>query len=311
MPRDQASANPVDPRDWKLLIFLSVLWGGSFFFTGVAVRELPPLTIVLARVGLAALMLIPLHFFQAGPLPRSLSSWRAFTGMAALNNVIPFTLFALGQREIPSGLASVLNATTPLFTVVVMAAFAEEKLTLRKAAGVCLGLLGVAVLKSNGAFGVADVRTLGFYLCLAGALSYGFAGLWGRRNLAGVAPLTSATCQLICSTLMVGVLAILLDKPWRLPVPSAATLWSLAGFASLSTALAYIVFFRILTRSGASNVMLVTLLIPVTSIVLGHFVLGEIIAAPEALGALIVAASLLVIDGRLFLRLRMALRGAA
>ena len=233
-------------------------------------------------------------------LPSSLHSWRAFAGMAALNNLIPFSLFVAGQREVPSGLASVLNATTPLFTVIVMALFREEKLTGRKVFGVSLGLLGVAILRSKGTFDLSGAQTIGFYLCLGGALSYGFAGLWGRRHLSGVAPLTSATGQLICSTVMAAVLAAIYETPWRLPPPHAATVWSLVGFACFSTALAYIVFFKILVRSGASNVMLVTLLVPITSILLGHFVLGEVIGAPELFGALVIGTSLLVIDRRMF-----------
>jgi drug/metabolite transporter (DMT)-like permease len=291
----------IDPRDWTLLALLSVLWGGSFFFAGVAVRELPPLTIVSARVGLAALLLLPLHWIMIGRLPSGVRAWRAFLVMAMLNNVIPFSLIVTGQRDIASGLASVLNATTPLFTVVVMAAFAEEKLLHRKIVGVLAGLGGVAILRGQGFFAFADARTWGALLCLGAALSYGFAGLWGRRHLAGVAPLTSATCQLICSTLIMALLAAAFERPWHLPVPSASALWSLVGLAALSTALAYIVFFQILVRSGASNVMLVTLLIPVTSIFLGHFVLGEVIQVREIIGALVIASSLLIVDGRILI----------
>jgi drug/metabolite transporter (DMT)-like permease len=294
----QLKAKSIDSRDWKLLALLSVLWGGSFFFAGVAVRELPPLTIVLARVGLASLLLVPAHWIRLGHLPKSFVSWRAFVIMAALNNVIPFSLFVFGQRDITSGLASVLNATTPLFTVLVMASFGEEKLIYRKVLGVLLGLVGVAILRAQTPLTLADAHTLGVVLCLGGALSYGFAGLWGRRHLSGVPPLTSATCQLLCSTVVVGVLAAIFERPWVLASPSPATIWSLAGFAWLSTALAYIIFFQILVRSGASNVMLVTLLIPVTSILLGYFVLGEVIKTREVVGAAVVASSLLVVDGR-------------
>jgi drug/metabolite transporter (DMT)-like permease len=290
----------IDPKDWALLVLLSVLWGGSFFFAGVAVRELPPLTIVLVRVGLAAFLLVPLHFIIVGQLPRGIGAWGAYLMMAALNNVIPFSLIVTGQREIASGLASVLNATTPLFTVLVMASFGEEKLIFRKVLGVLLGLSGVAILRGQTPLSLSDAHTWGVALCLGGALSYGFAGLWGRRYLSGVAPLTSATCQLLCSTAIMGVLASMFERPWLLSTPSVVTIWSLFGLAALSTALAYIVFFQILVRSGASNVMLVTLLIPVTSILLGHLILGEIIRTREIVGALVIVSSLLIIDGRVF-----------
>jgi drug/metabolite transporter (DMT)-like permease len=289
------STTAIDPRDWALLALLSVLWGGSFFFAGVAVRELPPLSIVSARVGLAALLLLPLHWIMIGRLPSGPGAWRAFLVMAMLNNVIPFSLIVTAQHGIASGLASVLNATTPLFTVVVLAAFGEEKLLPRKIVGVLAGLGGIAILEWQGSFAFADARAL---LCLGAALSYGFAGLWGRRHLAGVAPLTSATCQLICSTLIMSLLAAMFERPWHLPIPSASTLWSLVGLAALSTALAYIVFFQILVRSGSANVMLVTLLVPVTSIFLGHFVLGEVVRVRDIIGALVIASSLLIVDGR-------------
>ena len=295
------SAKPdasIDPRDWGLLVLLSVLWGGSFFFAGVAVRELPPLTIVLARVALAALLLVPLHWGLVGGLPRGRAVWWPFLVMGVLNNVIPFTLIVTGQREIASGLASVLNATTPLFTVLVMAAFGQEKLLARKVVGVLVGLAGVAILRGEASLALADSRTVGIGLCLAAALSYGFAGLWGRRRLSGVAPLTSATCQLISSSLVMALLAGALERPWTLSVPGVPTLLALVGFAALSTALAYIVFFQILVRSGASNVMLVTLLIPVSAMLLGHLVLGEALHAREIVGALVIAASLLIMDGR-------------
>jgi drug/metabolite transporter (DMT)-like permease len=288
----------MDARDWMLLILLSILWGGSFFFAGVAVKELPPLTIVLARVALAALLLIPLHLALVGRLPTGAAAWWPFLVMGVLNNVVPFSLIVIGQRDIASGLASVINATTPLFTVVVMAAFGEERLLARKVVGVLVGLAGVAVLRGFSPLSLADAQTVGIGLCLAAALSYGFSGLWGRRRLAGVPPMTSATCQLVSSSLVMTVLAAVVEQPWTLPVPSTATLLAIVGFAALSTALGYIVFFQILVRSGASNVMLVTLLIPISAILLGHLVLGEQIKPREIVGALVIGSSLLIIDGR-------------
>jgi drug/metabolite transporter (DMT)-like permease len=288
----------IDRHTAQLLIFLSVLWGGSFFFTGVAVRELPPFTIVLVRVALGALFLLPFLRVSGGALPKTLNGWVPFFGMGLLNNVIPFSLFVTAQTMISSGLASVLNATTPLFTVLVLAAFGDERLTARRVVGVLLGLAGVAVLHSA-TLSSGRNETIGILLCLGGALSYGFSGLWGRRKLTDVPPITSATCQLICSTLVMAVSAFAIERPWRLPMPSASTWLALIGLAALATSLAYIVFFRILSRSGPTNVMLVTLLIPVTAILLGHFVLGEPVTSQQIAGAVIIGSALLVIDGRL------------
>jgi drug/metabolite transporter (DMT)-like permease len=293
------TAAGIDRRDGLLLVLLSVLWGGSFFFAGVAVKELPPLTIVLARVAFAAALLTPVMWVRGTGFPSGIDGWKPFLIMALLNNVIPFSLIVIGQTMIASGLASMLNATTPLFTVLVMAAFGEEALNRRRIAGATLGLVGVIILRGP-QLEPSQTQAIGIVVCLGAALSYGFAGLWGRRTLSGIAPLTSATCQLICSSAVMLVLAALIEWPRGLHMPGAATWWSLLGFAALSTALAYIVFFQILVRSGASNVMLVTLLIPATAILLGHLVLGESLNAYEIAGALVIGSALIVIDGRLF-----------
>ena len=289
-------------HDWLLLVMLSVLWGGSFFFNGVALRELPPLTVAFARVAFAALCLIAVIGPLGGAMPKRPADWLPFGVMGLLNNVIPFSLFLAAQTMISSGLASVLNATTPLFTVLVLAGFGEERLTKRRIAGVLIGLCGVALLRAPGVS--ASDQALGVLLCLGGALSYGFAGLWGRRALAGMPPLTSATCQLTCSSVVMAVVAGVAEQPWTLAMPGVTTWAALLGLAALSTALAYIVFFRILNRSGAANVMLVTLLIPVTAILLGHFVLDEPLTAREIAGAVVIGSALIVIDGRALALLR-------
>ncbi len=292
----------MDGQDWGLLILLSVLWGGAFFFSGVAVKELPPLTVVLVRVCLAAVVLLPLFWHFGYSLPKSWSEWMPFFGMGLLNNVLPFGFLFAGQTQITVGLSSIINAMTPLFTVIVMASFREEQLTINRVIGVLLGVMGVAVLR--GFDGPLEFgQTLGIGLCLASALSYGFAALWGRRFLAGVPPVKSATCQLMCSTVIIAAVVCLIDQPWTLSMPSLGTVWSLVALAVFGTALAYIIFFKILVHAGASNVMLVTLLIPVTALILGNVFLDEQIQAKEITGALIIGAGLLFIDGRVIERL--------
>ncbi len=292
----------MDGQDWSLLILLSVLWGGAFFFSGVAVKELPPLTVVLARVSLAAFSLLPLFWYFGHSMPKTFSGWLPFFGMGLLNNVLPFGFLFFGQTLITVGLSSIINAMTPLFTVLVMAMFREERLTAYRVIGVLLGVVGVAVLR--GVDGPIDgVQTLGIGLCLAGALSYGFAALWGRKYLAGVPPIKSATCQLMCSSLIIAVVVSFIDQPWSLAAPSQNTVLSLVALAVFGTAVAYIVFFKILVRAGASNVMLVTLLIPVTALALGNVFLGEPINLKEIIGAVIIGAGLLFIDGRAIDRL--------
>lgn len=288
----------MDRQDWCLLILLSILWGGTYFFAGVAVKELPPLTVVLVRVFLAATLLLPIFWYFGHSLPRTFSGWLPFMGMGLLNNVLPFGFIFAGQTQITVGLSSIINAMTPLFTVMVMAVFLEERLTINRIIGVLLGVVGVAVLRGfDGP--VSGSQTLGIILCMAGALSYGFAALWGRRFFAGVPPLKSATCQLMSSTLIIAVVVAVIDKPWSLPMPSVEVIFSLLALAVFGTAVAYIVFFRILVRAGASNAMLVTLLIPVTALVLGNIFLGEAVHTKEIIGAIIIGLGLLFIDGRM------------
>ncbi|MBR0692983.1 DMT family transporter [Bradyrhizobium lablabi] len=289
--------NRIDRRDWSLLGLLSVLWGGSFFFNGVILRELPPLTLVLLRVALGAVVLLPLLRGYKIELPRGLSAWAPFFAIGLFNNVLPFSLIVMGQTHISSGLASILNATTPLFTVIVMAAAGEERLQVRRVAGVIVGLIGVAILHGD-AFGFGTKQGIGILLCLAAAFSYGLAALVARRLPSRVPPLGTATFQMLASAAMMAVVAGVFDRPWQLHMPGTTTWLAVIGLATLSTALAYIVFFQILQRSGATNVMLVTLLIPVTAILLGYLVLGERISTREVIGALVIGSALIVIDGR-------------
>lgn len=298
----------IDGRDWALLGVLSVLWGGSFFFTGVALKELPPLTLVLLRVALAAMILLPVSRVYRIELPRGIAGWQPYFTIALLNNVLPFSLIVIAQTYIASGLASILNATTPLFTVLVMAAAGEEKLLLRRVAGVLTGLVGVVVLHGQD-LGFRSGEGIGILLCMAGAFSYGLSALYARRKLANSQPLATATFQLMASGLMMAILAALFERPWRLAMPGATTWLAIAGLTVLSTALAYIVFFQILRRSGSTNVMLVTLLIPVTAILLGYLVLGESIAWREIIGAAVIGSGLLLLDGRILGLVRRPLAG--
>jgi drug/metabolite transporter (DMT)-like permease len=284
--------------DWLLLILLSIVWGGSFFFAKIAVAELPPLTIVLARVTIAATALHLLVLATGQRMPGDLGVWRDFLLMGLLNNAIPFSLIFWGQKEIASGLASILNATTPLFTVLVAQAFTvEEKATAAKLTGVGLGIVGVALM-----IGLDLMSGLGSHLTselavLAAALSYAFAGVFGRR-FRGRPPLVVAAGQLSGSSILILPTALLIDRPWDLPMPSTGTWAALVGLALLSTALAYVIFFRILARAGATNLLLVTFLIPVSALLLGVAFLSESVTAHQLLGMLLIGLGLVVIDGR-------------
>jgi drug/metabolite transporter (DMT)-like permease len=298
----------MDAGEWGMLVALSLLWGGSFFFIGIAVKELPPVTIVALRVSLAAIALLIVCRIMGLHLPRQWAVWRSFFGMGLLNNIIPFCLIVWGQTHIASGLASILNATTPLFTVIVAHFLTtDEKMTGNKLAGVLIGFVGVATMIGPAAFGGAVSNLWGQIAVLGAAISYSFAGIFGRRFKAmGVPPLMTATGQISSSTLMLIPAALLIDKPWMLAMPSLGTWGALIGIALLSTALAYLIFFRILATAGATNLALVTFLIPVSAILLGSLILGEQLEIKHFAGMAMIAAGLAAIDGRLFRRFRAA-----
>jgi drug/metabolite transporter (DMT)-like permease len=291
---------PMTIREWGLLLCLSVLWGGSFFCVGIAVKELPALTIVVSRVVLAALALLAVIRFMGVKLPTDRSAWKAFFGMGLLNNAIPFTLIVWGQTHIASGVASILNAATPLFTVVVAHFLtADEKMTGRRLVGVTIGLVGVAVMIGGAALQSLGVNVAAQLACLAAALSYACAGVFGRRfKLMGVTPMATATGQVVASSLLLLPVVMLVDRPWMLTAPSAGALAALLGLALLSTAVAYVLYFRILATAGATNLLLVTFLIPVSAILLGTLVLGEALEAKHIIGMALIGFGLAAIDGR-------------
>jgi drug/metabolite transporter (DMT)-like permease len=292
--------------DWSLLLALSILWGGSFFFVGVAVAELPPFTIVLLRVAIAALALHVVLRATRTAMPRDGNTWAAFLGMGLLNNAIPFSLIVWGQTQIASGLASILNATTPLFTVLVAHMLtADERLTGGRIAGVLLGLAGVVVLIGPQALAGLGRDVLAQLAVLGAALSYGFAAIFGRRfKRMGMPPLATATGQVTASSVMLLPAALLIDRPWQLDAPGFEAWAAILSLALLSTALAYVLFFRILASAGAVNLMLVTFLIPVSAIVLGSAFLGEALAPSDFIGMALIGLGLAAIDGRLLARRR-------
>ncbi|MEO1265376.1 MAG: DMT family transporter [Pseudomonadota bacterium] len=284
---------------WLWLVLLSVLWGGSFFFVGVAVDEVPPLTLVAARVAIAALAILPVVFALGHRLPLTVAAWLPFAGMALFNNIIPFTSITLAQAHITSGLAAVLNATTPLMSVLMLRLFvADEPLTAAKLGGILLGIAGVAILMGPDALQGLDAQLAGMALMLVATGSYGLSAVWGRR-LRGTPPVVSAAGQLICSSTALIPLALLIETPLSQGLPSEASIAAIVGLGVLSTAIAYLIFFHILSVSGPANVMLVTLLVPVSAIALGTLFLDEALLTRHIVGALVIGSGLLVIDGRL------------
>ena len=279
---------------------MSILWGGSFLFVGVAVRELPPFTIVLLRVGLAALALHTAIHLMGIALPKEWRVWRAFCCMGFLNNVIPFTLIVWAQGHIASGVASIFNATTPLFAVVVAHYWTiDEKMTSARLAGVLVGFAGVAVMMGEAALHSFGMDAAAQIAMLAAALFYAFSGVYGRRFKAmGVEPLSTAAGMLTAASVMLVPAVLIVDQPWIMTTPGASTILAVLGLALLATALAFIIYFRILATAGATNLLLVTFLIPMSAIMLGITFLDERLGPEHVVGMASIGLGLAAIDGR-------------
>ncbi|MGL4236935.1 DMT family transporter [Tabrizicola sp.] len=282
--------------DWIMLWTLSLLWGGSFLFVELALAGLPPLTIVWGRVALAAVILWGVMRITGSVVPPR-RVWPALLVMGCLNNAVPFTLFVLAQGQITGALASVLNATTPLFTVLVAhIATADERLTAVKAAGVGLGFGGVLAMMAGERL---DGAVLAMAACLGAAVSYAVASVWGRRfRQAGLAPLATACGQVTASTLLITPLWLWVDQPWRIAVPGAGPVLAVVGLAALSTALAYLLYFRILASAGSTAISLVTFLIPLSAAAMGWAALGERLELRHLVGLALILAGLALIKWR-------------
>lgn len=287
----------LSPRAWAELLLLGLIWGGSFLAIRLGLDEIPVVTLVLHRCGWAALLLWAVVLMMRLPLPAQPRIWGAFLVMGLLNNVIPFALMAWGQLHIETGLTSILNAATAIFGVIVAAlVFADERLSLRKAAGVGLGFLGVATAIGLEQFAQFDLRSSAQLAVLGGALSYAFAGAWARSTLRGLAPQVAAAGMLTGSTLVLLPAALILDGVPRLAL-APGTWGAIAYFSLIATAGAYLLYYRVLALAGSGNLMLVTLVIPPVAILLGALVLGETLRPQAFAGFALLAAGLLVLNG--------------
>jgi len=294
----------MNTRQWLLLIVLSLLWGGAFIFIEIGVEALPPFTLVFGRVGFGALGLYLLLRWRGLILPTDWPTWRDYLILGALNNALPFALIAWGQTVINAGLASILNATTPLFTVLLAHLLThDERLNGGKVLGVLLGLAGVAVLVGGGALTGLGSEVLAQLAVLGAAASYAFAGIFGRRFRAQP-PLVTATGMVIASTLLLLPIVLVVDRPWQLANPGAAAWGAVLGLALLCTVLAYLIYFRLLAVAGATNVLLVTFLIPVSAVLLGALLLDERLTGSQFGGMALIGLGLAAVDGRLLRRWR-------
>ena len=294
----------IDRASWIMLLCLSLLWSASVLFMKIAAEGLPILTLVLIRVGVAAVVLQVAVTLLRSPRPKGAPIHIRYALMGIFNNLLPSALIVYATIRIGAGAASILNATAPIFTLVI-AHFAtmDEKMTAPKLAGITLGFLGVVAMSAPGAMAGVGSEQVAILAMLAATFCYGLSAMIGR-SFHGIPPLISAAYQLTASTLILAPIVLLIEPPWTLAAPSAEALTAALALALLSTALAYVLFFAVIARSGATNVMLVTLMIPVSGVFLAWLFLGEAFQMDEAAGMVLIALGLVVIDGRTLAALR-------
>ncbi len=283
---------------WAMLCALALIWGASFYFFEISLQAYQPFTIVFSRVALGALAALALVYAMGDRLPTDAASWRAFAVMGVINNVIPFSLIVWGQTQIESGVASILNATTPVFTILLAHLLTrDEKLNANRGLGVLLGFAGVAVLIGGGGEAGFGGTTLGQLAVVGAAISYAFAGIFGRR-FRGMPSMVPATGMLICSTVVMAPMALVVDGVPDLAAP--AGVWAaIVANGVLGAAVAYWLYFAILARAGATNLLLVTFLIPIGAVSLGVVALGERPDVSAFAGMAVIFAGLALIDGRI------------
>jgi drug/metabolite transporter (DMT)-like permease len=303
----KTSSLRMTPVEWILLFILGGFWGCTFFFNEIAILELPPLSIILFRVGLASIILWIVVFASGITIPRSRDVWVALGIMAAINSAIPFFLIAWGQIHITGGLASILIATSPLFAVVGAHYWTrDEGLTPGKIIGILAGLIGVVFLLGPELLGDIGSDLIGQLSVLAAAICYAGSAIYGRRFATfGVPPLFVATGQMTMATVLLVPFTLIVDQPWTLANPSLPVWGAIISLAVVSTTFAYLIYFRILANAGAINILLVNFLVPVSALLLGIFVLGETLTIEQMIGLACIVVGLVTIDGRLLSRFQL------
>lgn len=287
--------------DWLILGALALIWGSAFFFIGVAVRHVQPLTYVWLRLMIAAAGMWVFVKAKGGTVDLPPKVWESMVVLALLNNAIPFVLIGWGEVHIASGLAAILNATTPIWGVLVAHFLThDERMSARKLAGVLLGFAGVLAMMGPMLLSKLGTGTLAQIACVVAALLYALAAVWARRfRRLGISPLTVTTGQLTAGALIMFPVAMVVDQPWTEPFPPLSAWAAIAALALLCSAFAYVLYFRLIDHAGATNALLVTLLVPPVAILLGVLFLGETLAPEDIAGLVLIALGLAAIDGRL------------
>ncbi len=294
--------------DWGVIMLLSLLWGGAFYMIELGLRGFPPNTLVFLRMALAVPPMLLILKVMGHRLPTDSKSWRQLFILGAINAAFPFILFFWGQTQIDSGLASILNATTPLWGVVVAHFLtSDDKATPARVVGVFLGLAGIVVMVGADALSGISGSVLAQLACLAATLLYALAAVYGRTlSQSTMTPLVVATGQVITAAIIMIPVMLVVDQPWSLPTAGWDAWAGAIGLAIPSTAVAYVFYFRLIDSAGASNAMLVAFIMPVIAVILGVIALGETVELKKVAGAVLIAFGLIAIDGRLLSRRRSA-----
>lgn len=292
--------------EWIMLGVLALIWGSAFVFIKVAVDNFNPLTYVWLRLVIAAMALIGIARLAGHKLTFPPVVWAAVGLLALLNNVVPFLLFGWSQQHIASGLAAILQSTTPIFGVLAAhIATSDEKLTKGKLIGATVGFVGVATMIGPQIAGDGGNHLLAQVACLFASLLYALAGIFARRFKAmGVNPMQLAAAQFIAGAIMLTPVALTFGQSFATLPTSWAAWGAVLALAIACSAFAYVLFFKLIERAGATNSLLVTLLVPPVAIVVGAIIFGEQLGLNQFFGLLLIGAGLAVIDGRVWKRLR-------
>jgi drug/metabolite transporter (DMT)-like permease len=272
---------------------LGVLWGGSFLFIRVAVPALGPFMLVELRVGLAAAALF-LYALAAGSMPKIRGRWRSFLVLGFLNAAVPFSLISAAEIHLTASLAAILNSTTVMFTAIVAAVWMGDALTARKAIGIVLGIVGVSVLVGWDPLPLNGIVLLAVAAMLLASLSYALGATYAKQSFSGIPPVGMALGQLGGAVALLLPLAVV-SLPER--APSTVVTFSMLGLAFLSTAVAYLIYFRLIENVGPTSTVTVTLLVPVFGLLFGVLLLEEPFGPGTLAGLGIILTSVVLITG--------------
>jgi drug/metabolite transporter (DMT)-like permease len=300
-----SAAPKLDGTSWAMIGTMALLWGSAFFLIEIGLQSFAPNTLVFLRLAIVApFMMITLHFMKER-LPRDLASWRQLFILGALNAALPFILFFWGQAKLDnSGYASVLNATTPLWGVIVAHFLTDdEKATRLRIAGVIVGMAGIVVMVGPSAMGGMSANLFAQIACMLSTVFYSFAAIYGRKlGQSTMTPMAVATGQVIGAAIIMLPIMLYFDRPWLRPMPTQDALLATLALAVPATALPYLLYFKTIDRAGALNAMLVAFIMPVVAIAMGIAFLGETLTNGQIAGTLLIALGLVTLDGRIFTR---------